>query len=710
MDRQKILNALKSYYPNFDEALVNKAIDFALKYHSNQLRESGEPYYYHLFEVAEIVIHMGMDSSTVITALLHDTLEDTDLTFEEIEKNFGLEIANLVFGVTKLSKIQFMSDNVRQAEDFRKFFVAVSEDIRVLVVKLADRLHNMRTIDFKPLEKRIRIALETSEIYAPLAERIGMQQIKVELQDIAFRILHPEIRQSIISRLESIFNKGNYQIDEIVSKIQEKLRESNILNAKIYGRKKTPYSIWMKMNQKNIGLEQIADIIAFRIIVNTAPECYQVLGVIHTKYQMVPDSFQDFISTPKNNGYKSLHTAVIGPLNQKIEIQIRTQDMHDVAELGVAAHWAYKQNYNAVAEGKKYRWIQELLSILSQANDSEEFLQNTKLAMYYNQVFCFTPKGKLVSLPKGATVIDFAYAVHSNLGNKCVSAKVNGRITPLRTVLNNGDQVEILTSKNQTPYPSWQKFVVTGKARSEIRKFINKKQKEEYIRLGRSIIENSLGTYNIKDITEALESACIFFQKQKVEDLFCAIGDGTLTTEEVLKQIKSKDKKSSAISLLNIQKSKDIDDKDAVPIKGLIPGMTIHFASCCYPIPGDKIVGVVHTGSGITVHISDCEMLNNFASMPNTILSLKWDKNKSKTTSVCRLKIILVNETGSLATLGNEIAKNNINIRNLKITNRTADFFEALVDLDVLNLEQIKSVISSLKVKTCIRDIERFKI
>lgn len=716
MDRREILDSLRLYDPNFDEAKVTKAIDFAIKYHSNQSRESGEPYYFHALCVAEIVLQMHLDTSSVITALLHDTIEDTDLTLDEIEKHFGSEIAKLVSGVTKLTKIEFISDNVRQAENFRKLLLAMSEDIRVLLVKLADRLHNMRTIDFiKSNDKRVRIALETAEIYAPLAERIGIQKIKVELQDICFRILHPEIRQSIVSRLESIANEENYLLNNIVAEIEKKLTENDISNAKVYGRRKTPYSVWMKMKQKNVGLDQLSDIIAFRIIVDTVPECYHVLGIMHTIYQMIPDSFQDFISTPKNNGYQSLHTVVIGPFKQKIEIQIRTQGMHDVAELGVAAHWKYKQKYDEISEGKHYRWIQELLSILEQASDPEDFLQNTKLAMYYDQVFCFTPKGNLIALPKGATAIDFAYAVHSNIGHHCVGAKVNGRIVPLKTVLNNGDQVEIVVSRNQTPSPSWQKFVVTGKARSEIRKFIYSKQKEQYIKLGSAIIENALAAKNISDIPKALRTACTLFKKKTLEDLFFAIGEGAITREEVLKQLKAKDPKISLkLPIIqtknNIQQvSKGVNHNNAVPIKGLISGMAIHFAGCCHPIPGDHIVGVIHTGSGVTVHTEDCEMLTNFASMPDSVIDLTWDKDKSNTVFVCRLKIVLNNEPGSFASIGAEIAKKHINIRNFKMLNRNIEFFEVLIDLDVFNVEQIEDIISSLSANNCIRYIERFK-
>jgi GTP pyrophosphokinase len=471
----------------------------------------------------------------------------------------------------------------------------------------------------------------------------------------------------------------------------------------------------MKMKQKNVGLEQLSDIIAFRIIPETVVECYQILGIIHTTYQMVPDNFQDFISTPKNNGYQSLHTVVIGPYQQKVEIQIRTMEMHEIAELGVAAHWRYKQKYQDAADGRQYRWIQELLSILEQASDPEDFLQNTKLAMYYDQVFCFTPKGNLIALPKGATTVDFAYAVHSNVGNHCVGAKVNGRIVPLRSVLKNGDQVEIVTAKNQNPSPAWEKFIVTGKARSEIRKFVRSQQKEQYTKLGQSIVENILKQEEVKDIPATLVNICSFFKKNDVEELYCDVGEGILAREEIIKQVRPKQSKiSSTLSLLKFKtnKTKEAVDyqSDAIPIKGLISGMAMHYAGCCHPIPGDKIVGVIHTGSGVTIHTADCEMLGNFASMPEQIIDLTWDSDKSKIPFICRLKVIILNETGSLAVLSSEVARQQANITNLKIVNRNNDFFEMLVDVETYNVNQLDDIIHSLRSKKCVYQVERYKL
>lgn len=712
VEPQELIDKCESHGVKFDKLMVRKAIKFAIKYHGSQKRSSGDPYYYHPLQVAAIIAEMRLDSASIVTAILHDTIEDTDLTLKEIEDNFSPEIAKLVDGVTKLTKIEFKPDKVRQAENFRKLLLAMSDDIRVLLIKLADRLHNMRTIDFiKKEEKRRRIALETMEIYAPLAERIGAQKIKIELQDICFRVLNSEVRESILSRFASIeSDKGNF-VEQIVDEIKETLCK-NISQAQVYGRKKTPYSTWMKMKQKDVGLDQLSDIVAFRVVVDSVENCYRALGIIHAAYKMIPGNFQDFISTPKDNGYQSLHSVVLGPLMHKIEIQIRTQEMHDIAELGVAAHWRYKQGQEHDTESTQYAWIRELLAILEQDSESEERLQNTKLAMYYDQVFCFTPKGNIIALPKGATIIDFAYTVHSDLGNACESAKVNGRIVPLKTQLVNGDQIEIITSKNLMASPSWEKFVVTGKALSEIRKTIHNQQSEQYIKLGRNIISKALKGAKIINETKALDKACKFFN-QTLEELLFAIGDGTITREEVLKQVQPrKSRFKSTLSLLKFRQKKVTPEEkqaNAVPIKGLISGMALHYAQCCYPLPGDQIAGVIHSGSGVTIHTSDCDMLNNFNSMPERIIDLTWDSNISNIPFVGRIRVVLLNEASGLATISSEIARDAGNIINLKIVSRNADYFELIFDIEVKSSGHIDTIINSLKTKQIIQHVERTK-
>jgi len=709
VDRNDIIEALKSYDTNCNIPLVNKAIDYAIQYHGKQLRDSGDPYFQHPLEVAYIITQMHLDYTSVIVALLHDTIEDTTLTMDDISREFSPEIGRLVDGVTKLTKLEFQAENVRQAENFRKLLLAISDDIRVLLVKLADRLHNMRTLEFiKSDERRVKIALETSEIYAPLAERIGMQEIKLELQDLAFKVLHPDIRASIIRRLEEINSDGEKMIESIVDEISNTLKKG-FVQAQTFGRQKTPYSIWMKMKHKNVSFDQLSDLIAFRIIVQTLPECYQALGVVHAAYKMVPESFQDFISTPKANGYQSLHTIVVGPMQQRIEIQIRTSQMHEIAELGLAAHWRYKQNYQA--DGGQYQWIRELLSILEHTSDPEEFLQNTKLAMYYHQVFCFTPKGSVIALPKGATPIDFAYAVHSEIGHHCVGAKVNGRIVPLKTKLENGDQVEVMTSKHQTPSPSWEQIVVTGKARSEIRKFIHSQEINQYVSLGSTILERTLKAQGISDITLELEKVVKALNKNSIEDLYLSVGEGSISREDVLKHIKgpSKNPIKSTLSFLGLGKITKHRESNAVPIHGLIPGMAMHFAGCCHPLPGDTIIGVTHTGKGITIHTSDCEMLNNFTSTPERLIALTWSSNASMVPYVTRLKIILSNHPGALAALSSVIAKEQSNITNLRITARSYDFFEMTIDVEVKNIEHMEKIIIALQGLHEMHSVERDK-
>src|SRR3954466_12371673 len=472
MMRQCVMVELdKCYDPKADEDALNRAYVYSMKAHGAQLRASGDPYFSHPVEVAGILAQMKLDAASIVTGLLHDTVEDTVATLDDIDRVFGPEITRLVDGVTKLSRIELQSDQTKQAENFRKLVLAMSEDIRVLLVKLAGRLHNMQTLRFiKSEDKRRRIARETMDIYAPLAERIGMHRMKDELEDLAFAELYPDARASIMARLGFLRDRGGDIVPRIIAEVGRKLKEGD-LEATISGREKSPYSIWRKMQRKNVSFEQLADVMAFRVLADSVADCYQGLGIIHSAYPVVPGRFKDYISTPKPNNYRSLHTGVIGPERQRIEVQIRTSDMHEVAELGVAAHWIYKQQIGRV-DGRQYRWLRELLEILEQASNPEEFLEHTKLEMFQDQVFAFTPKGDLIALPRGATPVDFAYAVHSQVGDTCVGAKINGRLLPLRTRLQNGDQVEIVTSKAQTPSPTWERFVVTGKARARIRRFI----------------------------------------------------------------------------------------------------------------------------------------------------------------------------------------------------------------------------------------------
>src|SRR6266700_3906259 len=533
MRQFELVERVKTYDPGANEEALNRAYVFSMKAHGAQKRASGDPYFSHPVEVAGILAQMKLDGSSIITGLLHDTVEDTVATLEDIERLFGPDIARLVDGVTKLSRIELQSDQTQQAENFRKLVLAMSEDIRVLLVKLADRLHNMQTLRFiKDADKRRRIARETMDIYVPLAERIGMHRMKDQLEDLAFSELHPDARASINARLGFLREQGGDIVSRIVKELGETLKEGG-LAANISGREKSPYSIWRKMERKNVSFEQLADVMAFRVLVDGVGDCYHALGLIHSAYPVVPGRFKDYVSTPKPNNYRSLHSGIIGPERQRIELQIRTRDMHEVAELGVAAHWIYKQQAGRI-DGKQYRWLRELLDILEHASGPEEFLEHTKLEMFQDQVFCFTPKGDLIALPRGATPVDFAYAVHSQIGDTCVGSKINGRLVPLRTQLANGDQVDIVTSKAQTPSPTWERFVVTGKARARIRRFVRTQQREQYHDLGKAILQKAFRQDGHDLVEKNLDPVLKSFGSASIDDLFVAVGEGHITGREVV--------------------------------------------------------------------------------------------------------------------------------------------------------------------------------
>jgi GTP pyrophosphokinase len=709
--KAELIQKLKAYDPSADEELISRAFDFSEKAHASQKRASGDPYFLHPLQVANILADLKLDAYSIVTALLHDTVEDTLCTLEEIEATFGPEIAKLVDGVTKLSLLELQSEQTKQAENLRKLVLAMSSDIRVLLVKLADRLHNMRTIHFfSSIEKRKRIAHETMEIYVPLSERIGMQRIKDELEDLAFAQLNPEARDSIMSRLRFLHETKENQVDQIISELTQTMKDSN-LDAQISGREKTPYSIWKKMQKKNIAFEQLSDIMAFRVLVNTITDCYHALGIIHSTYPVVPGRFKDFISTPKANNYQSIHTTVIGPYSHRIEVQIRTKEMHQVAEFGVAAHWEYKQGKSR--EGKQYSWLRGLLEILEHTSNPEEFLEHTKLEMFQDQVFCFTPKGDLISLPRGATPIDFAYAVHSEVGDHTVAVKINGRQMPLRTVLHNGDQVEIITSKTQNPSPTWERFVVTGKARAKIRKFIRSQQRQQFCELGRSILHKAFRLENVDYTEKALEQAAKHLKQATIDDLIAAVGEGVIPPKEVV-QAAYPDSLTKPTDISDTLLEKPFKPKHpppssdtAVSIKGLIAGMAVHYAGCCHPLPGDRIAGIVVTGKGVTIHTYDCDVFQHFEE-PERTLDLSWEDSLPQDEKhVGRLKITFLNKPGSLASMSTAISKQAGNISNIKVTHRSVDFWDLLVDVEVKSAEHINMIIASLRSLSIINSVER---
>ena len=707
----ELVERVRSYDPNADEDALNRAYVLAMKLHGAQTRASGDPYFLHPLEVAGLLTDMRLDGASIITALLHDVVEDTGTTLSEIERLFGAEIARLVDGVTKLSRLELQSDRTKQAENFRKLVLAMSEDIRVLLVKLADRLHNMRTLQFiEDPGKRRRIALETMEIYAPLAERIGMEEWKDELEDLAFTELQPEARDSVLKRLEMLRERGQDAVARIIAALSETLNEGGLV-ATVSGREKRPRSIWLKMQRKNVAFEQLADIMAFRVVVDTVEQCYQALGIVHGAYPVVPGRFKDYISTPKPNGYRALHTGVIGPERQRIELQICTKEMHEVAEMGVAAHWTYKQG-DPKTDGRQYRWLRELLDILEHAADPEEFLAHTKLEMFPDQVFCFTPKGDLIALPAGATPIDFAYAVHSAIGDHCASAKINGRLMPLRSQLQNGDQVEIITARSKTPSPEWERFVVTGRAKSRIRRMVRSQQRGQYVDLGKEILAKVFRHEGHEPTEKLLEPALKQLNQKNLEDLYAAVGEGQITGREVVTAAlpqQAPAQREEADNVVPISRARERRGKETpVLIRGLIPGMAIHFARCCHPIPGDRIVGIVTTGKGVTIHTHDCDTLESFAHTPERWLDVDWDSADSpENAQVGRVHLIVTNAPGTLGSLSTVIAQNSGNITNLKFTNRNRDFFEMLIDIEVSNVRHLTNIIAALRAHPAITSVER---
>jgi len=705
----ELVERVKSYDPGADEDAINRAYVYAMKMHGSQMRASGDPYFSHPIEVAGILTNYRLDTASIVTALLHDTVEDTSATTEEITDLFGEEVGRLVDGVTKLTRIQLQNVEAKQAENFRKLLLAMSEDIRVLLVKLADRLHNMRTLNhIKKADKRKAISLETMEIYAPLAERLGMQEIKTELEDLAFAELHPEARASILTRLRYLEREGGDLVGRIMDELDQTIREAD-LTGFVSGREKTPYSIWRKMQIQDVSFEQLSDIMAFRIMVENQEDVYRAVGIIHGAYRTVPGRFKDYISTPKRNGYQSIHTSVIGPEKHRIEVQIRTHRMHDIAELGVAAHWQYKQGVTEVA-GHQYSWLRELLDIMEHAQSPQEFLEHTKLEMFQDQVFCFTPKGALITLPRGAGPVDFAYAVHTEIGNTCVGAKVNGRIAPLRVELHTGDQVEIVTSKGQKPSPEWEGFVVSGKARAHIRRRIRTEAHQEYAKLGEEILAKLFAKEGYDLTPDGLAEAADKLACDDIEDIYAGVGEGRLMARQVLEAVYPGVRQVAETKVVNIAKARNKADGEgasAVPIKGLTPGFAVHLSECCHPLPGDRIVGILTPGKGVDIHAIDCDALVDLSDEPERWLDLVWDADKVGDFMLGRVNLVVLNEPGSLGALSTVIAQNEGNISNLKIVKRSNDFFEMDLDIEVTGVKHLTNIIAALRASPAINSVER---
>lgn len=727
-----IARRVAGYDPKADVALLERAGQTAAEAHAAQTRDNGDPYITHPIAVANILADYRLDSATIATALLHDVAEDTAFGLKEIEKRFGAEVARLVDGVTKLTRLELQSERTKQAENLRKLVLAMSEDIRVLLVKLADRLHNMRTLHFVPQPaRRQKTARETLEIFTPLAERIGMDALKTELETLSFQELHPEARQTIAARLTFLRGQGANLIKEIEQDLKRVLAQHGIRALDVTGREKSPYSIWLKMQKKNVAFEALSDVMAFRVIVEDRAACYAALGAVHDAYRVVPGRFKDYISTPKTNGYQSLHTGVTVPerRNAKIEVQIRTREMHEVAENGVAAHWIYKQGpepNTAARNQKRYPWVRALLDILENAEGAQDFFDHTKLELHRDQVFCFSPKGDLIELPRGATPVDFAYEVHSQVGDSCVGAKVNGKIVPLRHQLENGDQVEIITARGGQPNPAWERFVVTGKARARIRRFVHARQKEEHRENGRAAIVKAFRQEGLEASEKVLEGALKPLKQAGLDDLYAAVGAGSLSPKEVLHaavpELRIPPRAADPLPLTRprgrLGASPLLGRPDrpgaartaaaGLPVTGLVSGMPYHFAGCCHPLPGERILGIVTTGKGVTIHAADCHTLENFAATPERFLDIDWDET-SGAHRVGRIVVETRTRNSALAALTETVAQNDGAVTGLKVQHRDGESIEVLLDVEVADLRHLERIMAALRAPADNLRVERMR-
>ncbi|MHA1540462.1 MAG: RelA/SpoT family protein [Alphaproteobacteria bacterium] len=703
---EKLITDIKKYLPTFDEKLFRKAYSFGFEKHKKQIRHSGEPYFSHPVAVAEILIEQKLDLETIITGLLHDVIEDTPVSDEEMEELFGKSIAFLVSGVTKLSKVKLKSDKIYEAENFKKFIIACATDLRVLIVKLADRLHNMRTLGFHPTrEKRIRKSVEVIEVYAPLAERIGMNRIKDELELLAFEHIEPETYQRIQNNLFKIRKEGHDLVEPIIEELKE-LVEKHGIKVSVDGREKTPPSIWKKMQRKSINFERIFDIIAFRFVAENITDCYRILGLIHSKYTMIPNRFKDYISTPKPNGYQSIHTTVVGPKNTKIEVQIRTEEMHEVAEFGVAAHWAYKSDEKLSAKPKE--WLNSLVDSIKTTENPEELLEHSKLSGFNDAVFCFSPGGDLIDLPYGATTLDFAYAIHSDIGNSCIGAKANRKIISISRKLNNGDQIEILTSQNQEPKKEWLNYVKTGKAKTYIRRFLRGKQYSDMVTLGQKVLRNTFEKAKYKLREREVISVLTSLKAELIEDIYSQVGEGLRTPESVLHEVypETKNLEDTTYKIENLEnKTKKTRSKISTSLEGI----AVKFAGCCHPLPGDFVAGVIHTGSGITIHKNNCNEVKKYEKTDkNKIMEIYWDQLIKETdVFYSEIKIMADNKQGALNSITQTMASQKINLHDIRIISRSESFVEFLIEVEVKNRDSISRLINALRTLPEIVNAER---
>ncbi|GLR84826.1 RelA/SpoT family protein [Bradyrhizobium iriomotense] len=723
MRQYDLVERVRSYNPNTNEDLLNRAYVYAMKAHGSQTRASGDPYFSHPLEVAAILTDLKLDDATIVAALLHDTIEDTEATRAEIDQIFGSEIGALVEGLTKLKRLELVSREAKQAENLRKLLLAIADDVRVLLVKLADRLHNMRTLEFVPPASRRRIAEETLDIYAPLAGRMGMQEMREELEDLSFRTLDPEAYNVVMQRLDALAERNRNLIGEIEAQLSNNLRHRG-LGARVYGRRKKPFSIWTKMERKSVGFEQLSDIFGFRVVVNDVQACYRALGIVHTTWPVVPGRFKDYISTPKQNDYRSIHTTVIGPGNQRVELQIRTEEMDQIAERGIAAHVFYKEDAGSPTEFLKresnaFAWLRHTVGILSESANPEEFLEHTKLELFHDQVFCFTPKGKLIALPRHANVIDFAYAVHTDVGNSAVGCKINGKFAPLSSELQNGDEVEVLTSEAQSAPPSaWESLAVTGKARAAIRRATRTAVRDQYAGLGRRIVERLFERAKIDYADDKLKGALPRLARSSIEDVMAAVGRGEIKASDVARamypdykeeRVGRYAKKGLAAKLKEtVVPGTTPRPPAAIPIRGINSDLPVKFAPNGGAVPGDRIVGIVTPGEGITIYPIQASALKDFEEEPERWLDVRWDiEDTTPQRFPARIKVENVNEPGALAQIATVIAEHDGNIDNISMQRRSPDFTETTIDLEVYDLKHLSAIIAQLRAKAVVARVER---
>jgi RelA/SpoT family (p)ppGpp synthetase len=722
MRQYDLVERVRSYNPDTDEALLNRAYVYAMVAHGEQTRASGDPYFSHPLEVAAILTDLKLDDATIVAALLHDTIEDTEATRAEIDHVFGHEIGALVEGLTKLKRLELVSREAKQAENLRKLLLAIADDVRVLLIKLADRLHNMRTLEFVPPASRRRIAEETLDIYAPLAGRMGMQEMREELEDLSFRSLDPEAYEVVMQRLDALADRNRNLIGEIESQLSANLAKNGI-PARVTGRRKRPFSIWTKMERKSVGFEQLSDIFGFRVVMKDVEACYRALGVVHTTWPVVPGRFKDYISTPKQNDYRSIHTTVIGPGKQRVELQIRTEEMDQIAEIGIAAHAFYKDGVGSPTELLKresnaFAWLRHTIEVLSESANPEEFLEHTKLELFHDQVFCFTPKGKLIALPRQANVIDFAYAVHTDVGNSAVGCKINGKFAPLSSELQNGDEVEVMTSRAQSAPPSaWESLAVTGKARAAIRRATRTAVRDQYAGLGRRIVERLFTRAKIEYADDKLKGALPRLARASIDDVMASVGRGEMRASDVARAMypdykeervgRVAGKKSLAVKL-KLKSPDEAGRSPAIPIRGINSDLPVKFAPNGGAVPGDRIVGIVSPGEGITIYPIQSPALKDFEEMPERWLDVRWDVDDSNPQRFpARLLVQNVNEPGSLAQVATVIAEHDGNIDNISMSRRSPDFTELTIDLEVYDLKHLSAIIAQLRAKAVVATVER---